>query len=44
MAAAVRSGRPVEGREGLQTNNPGWPGYSSSGWVSAGGLTLSLFI
>jgi long-chain fatty acid transport protein len=24
---------PLAGREGLQTNNPGWPGFSSSGWL-----------
>lgn len=24
---------PLAGREGLQTNNPGWPRFSSSGWL-----------
>jgi hypothetical protein len=28
--------RPLEGREGLQTNNPGWPGFFSAGWLVGG--------
>jgi len=27
---------------GLQTNNPGYPGFSSSGWLIGGGLTVGL--
>jgi len=27
--------------EGLQTNNPGWPGYSSSGFVGSVGVGVS---
>jgi long-chain fatty acid transport protein len=27
---------------GLQTNNPGWPGYSSKGTIVGGGLNVSL--
>jgi hypothetical protein len=38
---AVYNGNPLAGREGLQTNNPGWPGYSSSGWLFGGGVYLS---
>ena len=38
---AVYNGRPLEGREGLQTNNPGWPGFSSAGWLFGGGVYLS---
>lgn len=41
---SVRGETPIEGREGLQTNNPGWPGYSSRGWVSSGGIYLSVFL
>jgi hypothetical protein len=41
---AQRGGEPVEGRSGLQTNNPGWPGYRSLGWVSSGGLYLSVLL
>ncbi len=29
------------GREGLQTNNPGWPGFSSQGWLFGAGVRLS---
>jgi hypothetical protein len=39
--SAVFGGKPLEGREGLQTNNPGWPGFSSSGWIFGGGVYLS---
>jgi long-chain fatty acid transport protein len=31
---------PVPGAGGLQTNNPGYPGFSSNGWFSGGALTL----
>lgn len=31
---------PVPGAGGLQTNNPGWPGFGSSGWVTGGAVTL----
>jgi long-chain fatty acid transport protein len=27
---------------GLQTNNPGWPGFGSEGWVVGGGVYLSV--
>jgi long-chain fatty acid transport protein len=30
---AVVAGMPLPGREGLQTNNPGWPGFASRGWI-----------
>ncbi|NRA35156.1 MAG: hypothetical protein HRU17_17650 [Polyangiaceae bacterium] len=36
------SGEPFVGREGLQTNNPGWPGFDSTAWMLGGGLHLSL--
>ena len=39
---AVVSGQPLPGRDGLQTNNPGWPGFSSSGWILGGGINVSL--
>jgi len=39
---ALISRKPVAGREGLQTNNPGWPGFSSMGWVTSAGLYLSV--
>lgn len=33
---------PVIGAKGLQTNNPGWPGFSSQGWVWGGAITLAV--
>jgi long-chain fatty acid transport protein len=39
---AVESGQPLRGREGLQTNNPGWPGYAVSGWIVGAGVNLTL--
>jgi long-chain fatty acid transport protein len=34
--------RAAEGAEGLQTNNPGWPGFSSKGWLANLGFYLAL--
>jgi hypothetical protein len=39
---AVINGTPVAGRNGLQTNNPGFPGFSSEGWVYGGGIYFSV--
>ncbi len=36
-------GAPAPGREGLQTNNPGWPGFASQGWLLGGGAYVALF-
>jgi long-chain fatty acid transport protein len=36
------TGRPVPGSQGLQTNNPGYPGFSSGGWLWGGAITLSM--
>lgn len=33
---------PVPGAQGLQTNNPGWPGFGSKGWLYGGGVTLAV--
>jgi len=30
------------GREGLQTNSPGFPGYGSSGWLVGGGIYFTV--
>lgn len=30
-----RTGQPYEAAQGLQTGNPGFPGYSSGGWMGA---------
>jgi long-chain fatty acid transport protein len=35
-------GLPLAGAAGLQTNNPGYPGYSSSGGIVGGGLVLKV--
>lgn len=35
-------GDPIPGREGLQTNNPGFPGFESSGWILGAGISISL--
>src|SRR6185503_813334 len=34
--------RPLDGREGLQTNNPGWPGFFSAGWILGGSCHVTL--
>ncbi|MFI5308839.1 MAG: hypothetical protein ACHQ53_15890 [Polyangiales bacterium] len=34
-------GDPIPSAKGLQTNNPGWPGFSSRGLLLGGGLTLA---
>ena len=39
---AVLAGDPLPGRDGLQTNNPGWPGFSSAGYVLGGGMNVGL--
>lgn len=41
---AHKSGEPVPGAEGLQTNNPGWPGFGSGGWILGAALYLSVAI
>lgn len=41
----ARLGRqPVPGAAGLQTNNPGWPGFESRGWVLSGSVYLAISI
>ena len=37
------AGTPIKESEGFQTNNPGYPGYKSSGQIFAGGLWLTLY-
>ncbi len=34
---------PIKESEGFQTNNPGYPGYKSSGQIFTGGLWLTLY-
>lgn len=33
---------PIRGREGLQTNNPGYPGFRSEGLLFGGGVSFTL--
>jgi hypothetical protein len=35
-------GMPVPDAVGLQTNNPGWPGFASKGMLAGGGVSVSL--
>jgi long-chain fatty acid transport protein len=39
---SVLDGKPLAGSQGLQTNNPGWPGFGSQGWIMGGGIALSI--
>jgi long-chain fatty acid transport protein len=39
---SVLNGQPLAGSKGLQTNNPGWPGFGSEGWILGGGVYLSV--
>jgi long-chain fatty acid transport protein len=38
----VLTGAPLPEAKGLQTNNPGYPGYRSSGWMAGVGLALRM--
>jgi long-subunit fatty acid transport protein len=35
-------GQPVPNREGLQTNNPGFPGFGVQGWVFGAGVHVGI--
>jgi len=37
---SILNGQPLAGAQGLQTNNPGWPGFGSQGWLLGGGVNL----
>jgi long-chain fatty acid transport protein len=39
---AQKSGDPVPSAPGLQTNNPGWPGFTSGGWLTGAALYLAI--
>jgi long-chain fatty acid transport protein len=36
------NGQPIPGAQGLQTNNPGWPGFGSEGVIVAGGIFVTV--
>ena len=38
----VRTGQPAAGAAGLQTNNPGYPGFKSSGYMLGAGVCLRI--
>jgi hypothetical protein len=40
----VRTDEYIAESAGLQTNNPGFPGYSSDGWLLGGGLTVTFHL
>jgi hypothetical protein len=33
---------PITSAAGLQTNNPGWPGFASEGWILGGALSAAV--
>ena len=37
----LESKRTMSEAEGLQTNNPGFPGYRADGWLAAGSLSIA---
>jgi long-chain fatty acid transport protein len=41
-AVDSRTGSAILGAGGLQTNNPGWPGFASDGWILGGAATVAL--
>ena len=38
----VTTGQTIAEASGLQTNNPGWPGYRSRGFLIGGMLTAAM--
>lgn len=41
-ATDIVKNQPLPGAKGLQTNNPGYPGWSAQGWMLGGGFALRL--
>jgi long-chain fatty acid transport protein len=41
-ARNATTNEPLRGARGLQTNNPGWPGFGSDGWVFGGSLSINV--
>ncbi|MCG3174586.1 MAG: hypothetical protein GMKNLPBB_02831 [Myxococcota bacterium] len=39
----LRDGQFIPASAGLQTNNPGYPGFSSSGWMAMAGASFKIF-
>ena len=40
--ADPRTGQPYPDARGLQTGNPGFPGFSSGGWIGTVGVSIAL--
>jgi len=38
----IFTGKPFDEATGLQTNNPGWPGWKSAGWLLGAGVSLKV--
>lgn len=38
----IQTDAEIESSKGLQTNNPGYPGFSSEGWLAGGGVFLKM--
>jgi hypothetical protein len=38
----VRTNQPVAASAGLQTNNPGYPGFTSTGYMLGAGVCLRI--
>lgn len=41
-ATDIVKNQPLPGAKGLQTNNPGYPGWSAQGWMLGGGVAFRL--
>jgi long-chain fatty acid transport protein len=39
---AQLGGEPISSAAGLQTNNPGWPGFASGGWIMGGSVYFAV--
>jgi hypothetical protein len=39
---AAVGGVPISSAAGLQTNNPGWPGFASAGWIIGGSIYFAV--
>jgi long-chain fatty acid transport protein len=42
-SVSIRSGEPISGSSGLQTNNPGFPGFNSAGYGILWGLSFGVY-
>ena len=42
-SVSIRTGEPINGAEGLQTNNPGFPGFSSGGYGILWGVSVGVY-